>query len=236
MPYAKHNGIGQGETPLDGVEITDKQYQEAIQRMAGGELIAIVGGVHTFYRGPVYRVDVDGYYTVEADAHTPGEPLILEAPGKDLVKPHWTGTVWEEGATAAQVTDAEAERVANRRLAAKADIDRAAGKARSRFISPGALVDQEYLAAENAAQSFKDAGYPSTDVPPEVQAWADAAGMTATAAADDILATATAWRDALAQIRALRLQGKADVDAAADADIETVAQSYIDQLDAVQPA
>lgn len=122
-----------------------------------------------------------------------------------------------------------------RRARAKADIDTAAGQARGRFVSPGDLVDQEYLSAESAAQAFKDAGYPSTNVPVEVQAWADASGLSVTASADDILATAANWRATLAHIRSLRLKGKSDVDAALDADIETVAAAVVADLDAVTP-
>jgi hypothetical protein len=123
-----------------------------------------------------------------------------------------------------------------RRTAAQADIDRAAGAARQRYVSPGALIDAEYVQAETEAQAYATAGYPDADVPPAVQSWADAAGMTPQAAADDILATAQQWRGLLDQIRAIRLLGKAAVDAAADADIEATAKAYIDQLDALKPA
>lgn len=117
----------------------------------------------------------------------------------------------------------------------KHKIDRASGNARGRFISQGNLIDAEYLQAETAAQAYVDTSY-SGVVPPSVQSWVDAADITPQQAADDILATAQRWRDLLDQIRAVRLAGKAAVDKAADADIETTAQGYIDQLDAMQPA
>jgi hypothetical protein len=123
-----------------------------------------------------------------------------------------------------------------RRKMAKEAIDRAAGAARQRFVSPGALIDAEYVQAETEAQAYADAGYPVDAAPAAVQSWADAAGMTPQAAAENILATAQQWRGLLNQIRAIRLLGKAAVDAAADADIEATAKAYIDQLDALKPA
>lgn len=123
-----------------------------------------------------------------------------------------------------------------RRSRSKQEVDRSAGEARMRFVSPGYLVEQEYREAETAARSWQDAGEPAGSVPSEVQVWSDATGMTPSAAAADIVQTGQAWRDVLAQVRAVRLQGKAAIDAAADADIETTAQTYIDQLDAMTPA
>lgn len=139
-----------------------------------------------------------------------------------------------DGTVSLQAYEPPGPSASERRATGRARIDRAAGDARLRFISPGALLDAEYLQAERDAQAYADAGYPA-EVPASVQAWADAAGLTAQQAADDILATAAQWRTVLDQIRALRLQGKAAVTAAADADIETTAQSYIDQLDAITP-
>lgn len=114
-------------------------------------------------------------------------------------------------------------------------IDMAAGEARQAFVSPGALVDQEYRDAQAQAQAYMDAGYTGT-VPPMVQSWADASCMTAQQAADDMLSTALQWTQAMQSIRAVRLAGKAAVDAApAGADYMAVAQPYIDQLAAIRP-
>lgn len=66
---------------------------------------------------------------------------------------------------------------------------------------------QEYIEAEAGAKEYVAAGYTGT-VPACVQCWATAKGWTATQAADDILATATAWRSAQVQIRAQRLAAK----------------------------
>ena len=65
----------------------------------------------------------------------------------------------------------------------------------------------EYLLAESDAKSYKAAGYTGT-VPDSVASWASAKGQTATWAADDILTTATGWRQAQASIRATRLACK----------------------------
>lgn len=71
----------------------------------------------------------------------------------------------------------------------------------------------EYAEAETQAQAFKDAGY-AGDVPAYVQSWADTAGLTTKAAADNILATAAAWRTAQEAIRAKRLACKQSAKAA----------------------
>ena len=66
---------------------------------------------------------------------------------------------------------------------------------------------QEYTLAEQEAAAYTAAGHTGT-VPSSVQAWATAKGWAAHTAADDILATATAWRGAQAAIRAQRLAAK----------------------------
>ena len=65
----------------------------------------------------------------------------------------------------------------------------------------------EYLLAESDAKAYKAAGYTGT-VPDSVASWASAKGQTATWAADDILTTATGWRQAQSSIRATRLACK----------------------------
>lgn len=115
----------------------------------------------------------------------------------------------------------------------QSDIDRAAGAARERFVSPGYLMDQEYKRAEEAARIFKSAGYPSSDVPSAVSSWAAAKGWTPQAAADDIIAQADYWYGAIDQIREIRLAGKAAVQAGTADQREATAQQYIDQLNAM---
>jgi hypothetical protein len=74
---------------------------------------------------------------------------------------------------------------------------------------------QEYLAAEQQALAFSDAGFTGT-VPPSVQSWSSASGFTPQQAAEDILAKASAWASAREAIRAQRLAAKAAANAAAD--------------------
>jgi hypothetical protein len=74
----------------------------------------------------------------------------------------------------------------------------------------------EYLLAEEEAAVFKAAGYPDLDVPPSVSSDAIASGRTNTEACDLILAMATNWRKAQADLRANRLLAKAKVKAATD--------------------
>lgn len=73
----------------------------------------------------------------------------------------------------------------------------------------------EYLIAESDATAYKAAGYAGT-VPQSVACWATAKAKTSQWAADDILATAVAWRGAQSNIRAMRLACKETAKAASD--------------------
>lgn len=73
----------------------------------------------------------------------------------------------------------------------------------------------EYEQAEIDANAYKAAGYAGT-VPGSVASWATAKGQTTTWAADDILATAAAWRGAISAIRANRLLRKEQTRVATD--------------------
>ena len=75
---------------------------------------------------------------------------------------------------------------------------------------------EEYTSASDDAAAYKAAGYTGT-VPPGVQSWATAKSWTAQHAADDILATTTAWVTAQNAIRATRLARKEQIRAATDA-------------------
>lgn len=113
---------------------------------------------------------------------------------------------------------------------AKELIDQAAGRARMRLVSKGLLIDQEYLLAELDVKKWRADGEPTT-LPPSLQTWVDASGMTVSDAAANIEQTATAFRNALSAIRDKRLKGKAAVDTATD--FKATAQTYIDDLDAL---
>jgi hypothetical protein len=85
----------------------------------------------------------------------------------------------------------------------------------------------EYTLAETEALAYQAAGYSGT-VPASVASWATAKSWTATQAADDILATAMAWRNAMNLIRATRLSLKQA--ALGDEDARRAAKSLWDSF------
>lgn len=116
-------------------------------------------------------------------------------------------------------------------LVASRQIDQAADAAR-RAVLGDSLRAVEYQVTANEASAFAAAGY-SGEVPPTVQAWMDAAGLEAKAATDSILAEASAWKQALYQLRALRLKGKQDVlKVASHEAVEAVADAAISAIHA----
>ena len=126
--------------------------------------------------------------------------------------------------------------VAGRRTTAKINIDIVVGKARARYVSAGQLIEEEYHLTRQQTLAWRAAGSLADSVPASIQAWADAAGITAEEAAASIEQIATYWESVLLKVRQLRLAGKASVDASANtADFDAVAQVYIDQLDAMKP-
>jgi len=88
--------------------------------------------------------------------------------------------------------------------------------------SPGRLA--EYQQAYADAQAFKTAGYAGS-VPETIACWVTASGMTAQAAADNILATAVQWIAVLNGVRAARLIGKSNVNAAVTVDAAEAASA-----------
>lgn len=119
-----------------------------------------------------------------------------------------------------------------RRAAAKTSIDTAAGTARSRYITVAVGQEGTYQLKADEAVAYIAAGYPDdASAYPMLAAEAAARGMTLSALADEVAAARALWVQMAAQIEALRLAGKAAVDAADDdADFSAIAQTYIDQL------
>ena len=116
------------------------------------------------------------------------------------------------------------------------DIDTAAGNARAAFVSPGALIEQEYLVAQRAAETWLNDGADANAVPPSVQDHADVYNVTPQEAAIEIVATAAQWEQVMQQVRHLRMQGKAAVRAADTIDAaEQAAQQTIEQLNRFRP-
>jgi hypothetical protein len=90
-------------------------------------------------------------------------------------------------------------------------VDQAAGKARSAFVSPGSYIDQEYLLAKQEAQAWLDGGKDLNAIPSSVEDHMAMFDVDAETAAQEIVATAAQWEQALTQIRRARLGGKAAV-------------------------
>ncbi|WP_219097578.1 hypothetical protein [Pseudomonas sp. UMAB-40] len=104
-----------------------------------------------------------------------------------------------------------------------AQIDAAADKARA-AVAGDPLRAVEYQRSADQAQAFKDAGYPAESVPAMVAAWA-ITGRTARQAADNILAEANAYYDALTWIRATRLAAKEQVRALMENEQQAAAEA-----------
>lgn len=96
MYYAQHNSVGTGDLPQGAIEITRDQYLDAIERMSGGERIAIIAGEVVFYTGPVQLLDENGFHVGEADELPEGAPLITDKP-EGFVKPKRVNGAWVEG-------------------------------------------------------------------------------------------------------------------------------------------
>ncbi|KJH82930.1 hypothetical protein UF78_08385 [Stutzerimonas stutzeri] len=114
-------------------------------------------------------------------------------------------------------------------------IDKAADAARAAVVGdPTRTIEYERAAAE--AAQFKSAGYPADNVPRTVTAWA-INGRTAQQAADDILAEAAAYTEALYQIRETRLLAKELVRQAMEAgDTQQAQDTAAETIAAIQAA
>lgn len=98
--------------------------------------------------------------------------------------------------------------------AAKSAIDVAAGSARARYVTVTPGQAEVYVEKGKQAQEFKDASYPADETGYEfITAEKNAQGVTATVAADTILATAAGWKAIAANIEEIRLDYKNQVGA-----------------------
>ena len=110
-------------------------------------------------------------------------------------------------------------------------VDAVADEARTRDQSIGQLLDIEYQQVIEAHSRWYADGYDETKCPEEIQAWADAEGVSPLQAAQEIAEAAAHREEVIRQIRSIRLAGKAAVRAAADdADFTTIAEPFVDQL------
>lgn len=94
--------------------------------------------------------------------------------------------------------------------------------------------DTEYLQAEMQARAYVDAGY-TGDTYPYVHSWAEAKGETEQWAADNILETATAWRNIQADVRAKRLKAKEDIrNATTVSQVDAVLSQWTASIDIIK--
>lgn len=115
-----------------------------------------------------------------------------------------------------EILPADQPSIDSLKRSAKADIDAAAGTARSRYITVAPGQEATYLLKSRQARDYQVAGYMGS-VPELVQSEMDAAGdATPQAATDRILAEEAAWVTLAATIERQRRAGKIAVDAAAD--------------------
>ncbi|MDX5979638.1 hypothetical protein [Vreelandella alkaliphila] len=121
-------------------------------------------------------------------------------------------------------------------LSFERDIDNAAGAARAAFVSPGSYIDQEYLLAKQEASEWLANGKDESSVPASVADHVAMTGQTTEEAANEIVATAEQWEQALSAIRSLRLAGKTAVRQSETVEAkEAAAQNAITQLKAFRP-
>lgn len=112
---------------------------------------------------------------------------------------------------------------------AKDQIDQSADQARLSVLGDP-LRAFEYQITAQEAEAFASENYEGA-APPTVQAWMDAASLSAEAATDSILAESAAWLTALRTIRALRLKGKQDLlKATSHAQAEAIADEAINAI------
>lgn len=149
------------------------------------------------------------------DVHDYNGELLPPTPSPDYV---WSGDGW--------VIDLQlqASNLAARLLALCADIDREADNARL-VLSGDALRALEHQRASESARAFLAAGASAQAVPQAVQAWVTEQ-RDARQAAEDIVAQADCFAQALLMVRTLRLQAKEQVRGASDA---TQAEAVCDQ-------
>lgn len=115
-------------------------------------------------------------------------------------------------------------------------IDSAAGLARAAFVSDGAHIDQEYLLAKQDAGDWLAGGKDEGAIPASVADHMAMTGQSAEEAAQEIVATAGQWEQALGAIRSLRLGGKSAVRKTVTIDAAfQAARDAITQLNAFRP-
>ncbi|OHV11197.1 tail fiber assembly protein [Kushneria phosphatilytica] len=129
----------------------------------------------------------------------------------------------------------EPEPAETRRARAIARIDRAADQARAADRSIGQYLDAEYRVVNDALAEWRARESDDAPVPPAIEAWADAEGISAIEAAEQIAEAAGRAEDLLLAVRHVRLAGKGAIrDAGDDADFDALVQTYIEQFEQIE--
>lgn len=125
--------------------------------------------------------------------------------------------------------------VAACRLWAAGEIDAAAGRARSRYLTTVPGQEATYAAKYAQAQAYIVAGYPAATPYPWIAQEASRTGLTPTQAADRIKATGDGWANVIGPaIEGLRIGGKDGLAALLTiSDVLTHCRNVIAALDAV---
>jgi hypothetical protein len=158
----------------------------------------------------------------ETGAIVPVVSPPADPPSNKTPRPNWAATL----------------NLANRRELAYRQIDEAAGRARSRYITAAPGQEAVYQLKADEAAAYVAAGYPTggttADDYPLLHAEATATGSTMAGIADMVLALRAAWVQIAATIEGLRMGGKRDVELADDIpEVEGLVSTTITALDAV---
>lgn len=113
---------------------------------------------------------------------------------------------------------------------AKAMIDLAAGRARTRYISDGALINLEYNQISKQVIDWRNLGSPADNVPVMITVRAETLSITVEDAAKSVEDASLNYENIINQTFSIRTIGKKAVDDAKKNFIK-VAEKYVKQLD-----
>lgn len=118
---------------------------------------------------------------------------------------------------------------------AKKAIDRAAGRARAKYITAVPGQEATYLLKATEAETYISNGRPEDTTPyPLMTAEAQVRGISVSEMADLIITTKNAWVQLAAQVEVLRIDGKLQIDnATTHEEVDTIRQITITQLSAI---
>lgn len=115
----------------------------------------------------------------------------------------------------------KAPTIEQQREIAKNKVDLMAGQARSRFVSQGLFIQEEYRTAAAEVAEYRQTG----DVPRSLQLWADLSGQSVDEAASEIEQTAARYSQVLLAVREIRLTAKVAIDKAEADTINEILQN-----------